>query len=81
MRYIGLKQDSMVYKVRIVRYSSHGDVKKVEEAGPYDTRGAAAQVGSSVVNRINGYRVPGEGSDYAVYQVIPGRNVWFQENK
>lgn len=81
MRYIGLKQDSLVYKVRVVTYSSHGDVKYKEEAGPYDTRGVAAQVGSSIVNRVNKYRNPGEGADYAVYQVIPGRNVWFQESK
>lgn len=85
-RYIGIKQDSMLYKARVTVLFADGSVKKYHEYGPYETPGVAAQVGSSVVNHNNGWARRradnlATGVDLYAYEVIKGRMVWFEGEK
>lgn len=82
-RYIALKQDSKVYKVRVMEVTPFGS-KIIDNCGPYDTRGVAAQVGSAKVNLYEKWeaaamkRNPDRAPVFHSYEVTEGRVAWFE---
>lgn len=84
-RHIGIKQDSMLYKGRVIA-TKDGMSRTYSESGPYPAYGTAAQVASCVVNECNrnARRFALRNDTYPevyTYKVVRGRMIWFEEEK
>ena len=87
-RSVGLKQDTMLYKVRVYSVNQFNErVGYSQVHGAYETIGAARNVGANQVNWRNErarYDEKWYGSKTGItwhYEIIKGRMIWFEEEK